>query len=969
MTRLICSFNGTAVRGSVVRLFVLAAASICSAQLAAAATVTVNTKSDVADGVTTSIAALKAKPGKDGVISLREAITAANNTPGTDTIEFNIPGSGLQTITLESVLPVITSPVIIDGYTQPGSKANTRAVGNDSVHLIELNGNSAVCGALVITAGKSTIRGLVINRFNGNCGNTAILLETLGGNTVEGCFLGLNAAGTAASTNRDYGVRIESSPNNLIGGTTPAARNVIAGNNTGITINGDASSGTTIQGNYIGTNAAGMAPLSTGGVSQSVTGININTNIQAAGPSNTTIGGTVAGARNVIGGHPAGNINLFGSTASGNVIQGNYIGINAAGTAAVGLSGGGVVLTYSSNIVIGGTTPGARNVISGNSDGIDLGGNSDFPATNNLVQGNLIGTNAAGNAAVPNGNGISISEGHDNTIGGTTAAARNIISGNSSRGVSLTTSYNAPVATANVIRGNFIGTDITGTAKLGNGGDAIVVAGIFGATLSGVNTIGGTTPGARNIISASGGAGIALGTVNNTVIQGNFIGTDVNGTANFGNGGVGISLGGASNNMIGGVSAGAGNVIAFNGSAVASYPGVAVYSGTGNSILGNSIFSNAHIGIDLSGGTENAGVTANDSGDADDGANGLQNYPVLKTSVIEGNDLHVTGTLNSTANTVFRIEFFGNDVIDPSGFGEGKTFLGFANVTTNGNGDAAFDVVLANAAGLRVTATATDPSGNTSEFSPSFGQLLNISTRLRVDTGENVLIGGFIITRPEPKKVIVRALGPSLPGTDQLQDPTLELHDSHGIIATNDNWRDSQEAAIKATHIPPPNDAESAIVRTLPANAAGYTAIVRGKNDTTGTALVEVYDLDQAADSELANISTRGLVEGGNNLLIGGFIAGNGVTRVIIRALGPSLDVAQPLPDPILELHDGNGGVLATNDNWRDTQEAEITATHIPPPNNAESAIIATLPPGGYTAVVRDVNSNVGVALVEVYRL
>ena len=197
-----------------------------------------------------------------GAGSLRQALLDSNSSAGLlDTITFNIPGAGVRTIIPLTVLPTITDPVVIDGYTQPGSSANTMAIGDNSVHLIELNGNSAVCGALVITAGNSTVRGVVINRFNGNCGNTAILLQTGGGNLVEGCFLGLNAAGTAASTNRDFGVRIESSPNNIIGGTTPAARNVISGNNTDIQINGPASSGTTIQGNYIGTNAAGTAAL------------------------------------------------------------------------------------------------------------------------------------------------------------------------------------------------------------------------------------------------------------------------------------------------------------------------------------------------------------------------------------------------------------------------------------------------------------------------------------------------------------------------------------------------------------------------------------------------------------------------------------------------------------------------------------------------------------------------------------
>jgi hypothetical protein len=920
--------------------------------------------------------------------SLRQAILDANahpnvnaNTP--DTISFAIPGSGLQTIIPLTTFPIISDPVVIDGFTQPGSSPNSLAVGDNSVHLIELNGNSAVCGALVITAGNSTARGLVINRFNGNCGNTAILLQTLGGNTIQGCFLGLNATGTAASTNRDYGVRIESSPNNTIGGTTPAARNVIAGNNTQILINGNTSSGTTIQGNYIGTNAAGTAALSSGGVSQSVVGININTNISSNGPSNTTVGGTTAGARNVIAGNAAGNINFFGSTASGNVIQGNYIGINAAGTAAIDLNGQGILLTYSSNFTIGGTVAGAGNVISGNSSGIAISGDANNMAANNLIQGNLIGTNAAGTAAVPNGSGISISEGQNNTIGGATASARNIISGNSNRGLVITTGYNSPVVTANVVQGNFIGTDITGTAKLGNDGGGVVIAGIFGATLTGVNTIGGATAGAGNIISGNGQDGIAIGTANNTLVQGNLIGTDINGTGNLGNAGIGISLSGANTNTIGlnTVGAGAGNVIAFNGSASTTFAGVVVDSGTGNSIRGNSIFSNNGLGIDLG----RNGVTPNDPCDADSGANNLQNYPALKSVTNTSGSVNITGTLNSTANTAFRLEFFRNDAIDPSGFGEGQVFLGSVDVTTDASCSATFNVNLPSAViAQRVTATATDPTGNTSEFSAAIGQLLNISTRLRVQTGDNVLIGGFIITGTDPKKVIIRGIGPSLSGTVQgfLADPTLELHQGGATLATNDNWKtrsdgSSQQVEIEATTIPPTNDLESAIVATLPANGAGYTAIVRGKDNTTGIGVVEAYDLDQAANSRLANISTRGFVETGNNVLIGGFIAGNGLTKVIVRAIGPTLanaGVTNPLQDPTLELHDGNGTTIRSNNNWKvredsSSQQAEIEATTIPPTNDLESALVQTLGPGNYTAVVRGVNNTTGTAVVEVYNL
>ena len=249
----------------------------------------------------------------------------------------------------------------------------------------------------------------------------------------------------------------------------------------------------------------------------------------------------------------------------------------------------------------------------------------------------------------------------------------------------------------------------------------------------------------------------------------------------------------------------------------------------------------------------------------------------------------------------------------------------------------------------------------------------NISTRLRVEMGDNVLIGGFIVTGTQPKKVIVRAIGPSLASffPDALADPVLELRDSSGgLIRSNDNWRSNQEAEIIATGIPPSNDLESAIVATLPASSSAYTAIVRGVNNGTGIGVVEAYDLDRTVDSKLANISTRGFVQTGDNVLIGGLIVlGQNPLRVIVRAIGPSLPAPGALIDPTLELHDGNGALIASNDNWRSDQEAEIIATGIPPTNDLESAIVRNLMPGNYTAIVRGVNGGTGVALVEAYGL
>lgn len=282
--------------------------------------------------------------------------------------------------------------------------------------------------------------------------------------------------------------------------------------------------------------------------------------------------------------------------------------------------------------------------------------------------------------------------------------------------------------------------------------------------------------------------------------------------------------------------------------------------------------------------------------------------------------------------------------------------------------------------GRTVVGYGVNPTGDLEGFTAYLEvvppQLLNISTRMRVQTGENVLIGGFIITGTEPKKVIIRGIGPSL-GSSGLQsplpDPTLELHQRSTTIASNDNWKE-HEAEVVATTIPPAHDLESAIVTTL--TPGNYTAILSDRNGVSGVGVVEVYDLGQAANARLANISSRGFVDTDDSVMIGGLIVGGGSGvgsgRVLIRAIGPSLSsagVTGALQDPTLELFNGSGTSLATNDDWMTTQKAEIEATTIAPSNDRESAIVATLPGGNYTAVVRGKNNTVGVAVVEAYNL
>ncbi len=268
---------------------------------------------------------------------------------------------------------------------------------------------------------------------------------------------------------------------------------------------------------------------------------------------------------------------------------------------------------------------------------------------------------------------------------------------------------------------------------------------------------------------------------------------------------------------------------------------------------------------------------------------------------------------------------------------------------------------------LQVALRSTGASLTVSGANPVLPTLRNISSRMRVETGDNVLIGGFIITGSAPKKVILRAIGPSLPLADRLGDTTLELFKPDGSRVFNDNWRSTQEAEIIASTVPPSNDLESAIVATLSPGA--HTAIVRGQGSATGVAVIEIYDLEPANPELLANISTRGRVLTGDNVMIGGFIIGGPQpASVLVRAVGPSLPVAGRLEDPELSLFNSNGSAI-TNDDWRATQESEIIATTVPPSDAREAAIVATLVPGAYTAIVRGKNGSTGVALVEVYDL
>ena len=677
--------------------------------------------------------------------SLFQAMFEANDPGPRDRITFNIPGAGPHTITPTTrLLPTIDQPVEIDATTQPGYTGTP---------LIEISGQNAGPNAgLVINGSNTVIRGLAINRFS----QAGIALGGAGGHTVEANFIGTNPSGTAALANQ-AGIFVNS-PNNLIGGTG-AARNLISGNTVqGVIILSAAATGNVVSGNFIGSNVSGSARIPNGGAGVAVTN----------GASNNTIGGTTAGAGNLISGNtgPGVNINTAGTT--GNTVAGNFIGTNAAGSAALFNGNSGVVLnTGTTNNTVGGTTAAARNVISGNNQsGVNIAGTG---TTANTVAGNYIGTNAAGSAAIANGNnGITISAGATNTtVGGTASGAGNIISGNPASGIAV----NNPGTTGTTILGNFIGMNAAGTAAIGNGHGVNIVGGASNTTvggtasgarnilsgnsgygvriadagtsgnrvlgnfvgtnaagaaaipngLSGVftingasgNTIGGTQPAEGNVISGNASFGVAFfgaATDGGNTVLNNFIGTDAAGTAAIGNNASGIFVE-TSNNRIGSLTEGVGNTIAFNGDV-----GVRVGAGTGNAIVNNRIFSNASLGIDLA----PLGVTPNDVDDADVGPNNLLNFPVLSSARTVGSDVRVQVNLTPPPSGPFQVHFYASPSCDASGAGEGATPIGVATLSGSPNPSVNFEMIFPVSmvpAGSILTATTTDGGNNTSEFS------------------------------------------------------------------------------------------------------------------------------------------------------------------------------------------------------------------------------------------------------------
>jgi len=552
----------------------IASAALVAAR-ATAATIVVNSVADTTadDGSCTLREALAAATANVASGATPGECTAGEPLPAVDTIAFAIPGSGVHTIQPTSTMAPITESVAIDGYTEPGATPNTLAIGDDAALSIEIDGSLMPVGADLfdVPNGGSTIRGLVINRMQGTSIFVGYSTFSSSDNVIEGNFFATDPAGTTFlgfgyTTVRADGAR------NRIGGTAPASRNVFAG--TGGTKAGTLmiqGTDNVVQGNYIGVDATGAAALPP----------NVATNCIEVGltgaATNTLIGGDAAGAGNVIF---AGNIgiNLHSNGSSGATIQGNHIGVNAAGDAALGAGLLGIEAFEMPDITIGGSTPVAGNVMAGFANVVNVG-------------------NSATNV---------------------------------------------------VIRGNHIGIDASGTRPIGSFGTGIQL-GIPGDG----SIVGGTNPGEGNTIAYSCGAGILFGGANHWAI------------------------------------------------------------------LGNSIFGNHSLGIAL----QVPDIpTPNDDGDGDSGNNDLQNYPVITAATVSNGTASITGTLNSTPGTTFRIEFFASAACNRSGYGAGETFIGTTDVTTDADGNASFGPLsFAAPDGTDITATATDPDGDTSEFSGCVG--------------------------------------------------------------------------------------------------------------------------------------------------------------------------------------------------------------------------------------------------------
>ena len=674
------------------------------AQTARAATFTVTTFADSGTG------------------SLREAITLANIAPNQDVIVFNLP-TGIDFVLLTSPLPAIINPVLILGETLPDSYCNSDFPRDTKVG-IRLLGSAAGAGAVGFDIRSNSVRvtGFSVEGFSSH----GIVVQDADDVLIACNFIGTDKAGAAAAANGGSGIRMFMSANLPLRNQIVA--NVISGNlSHGIEIS--ASSQITIEKNVIGTNLSGFAAIKNGGngiylagasgsntqivirdnvvsgnalsgivvessLNNTIQSNKIGTNISGTavlanlnsqgifldGSSNNTIGGSSDPLRNIISGNQGHGIYIFGSSSHDNSVSGNFIGTDSSGTLALPNQLGGVILASkpAQNTIVG-------NLIAGNtSNGIDVAGSN-----NNQIVANRIGTKVNGTQALANsGQGINVATGSTGNYFGS-----NLVSGNAGVGIQVS---GAPT---NTLEGNYIGTNITGTAALPNGSDGILLKSGASNNLIRLNYVAGNL-----------GNGVSIDSANTNQIFRNRIGLGV-GSVALGNQAAGVLIVNSANNKIGDLTQPP-NFIAYN------TKGIWVNNPTsvGNQIAVNSIYSNTGLGIDLS----PTGVTPNDVGDADSGPNNLQNYPVLTSAVSSGVSTVVTGSLNSTPSTPFIIEFFSNAAVDVDGICEGATIQALVYVTTTASGDVSFSTTLPSIVptGYKLSATARNlNTADTSEFS------------------------------------------------------------------------------------------------------------------------------------------------------------------------------------------------------------------------------------------------------------
>jgi len=760
------------------------------------------------------------------------ASAPGNIVGGTNAAQRNIISGNLQ------------SGVYLLSATASDNWVAGNFIGTDVTGSLALS--NVVDGITIYGANNNIIGGTNVgaqNVISGNGEYGVFITNGAVSNQIQGNFIGTTVSGAGHLGNQFNGVGILGASSNVIGGTTTSARNIIADNKqSGIWLGGTGVTANLVQGNFIGTDFTGTNAL----------GNSLNGIVLSDFASNNIVGGTAAGAGNLISANLQSGVFVYGNGARNNFIQGNLIGTDKSGHSDLGNTLSGVRLESAGN-TIGGTLAGARNIISGNNQNglfLYLAG-----ASNNVIQGNFIGTDLSGTVALANsGSGIGITNALANLIGGALSGAGNLISGNSNIGIY----FEGTGASGNTVQGNYIGTDVTGTSAVANGPALPVVdiAGGIDISSSPSNLIGGTITGAGNLISGNWRDAIAIGGTgaSGNIIQGNFVGTQADGLSPLGNEWHGVEIrvtGGGTGTVIGGAAPGAGNVFAY--ATLSQRSGVRIRDATGNTgilVRGNSFFfngSSAATGFAIDLGT--FGVTQNDNCDTDSGtgANLHQNFPILTNAQSTGTITIVRGTLNSAANQTFLLQFYATATPEPSGNIEGKTFLGDASVTTAASCNVAFTVQLTNivTAGQWITATATDSANNTSEFSagvlvPSAASPITITSQpvSRTNTAGTTATFSVAASSSSPlsyqwrKNTANLNNGGNVSGatTTNLTLTSVSPSDvaSYSVVITNTSGGSVTSSIVTLTVIPPPSllisKAGGSITLSWPDASTGFAA-------------------------------------------------------------------------------------------------------------------------------------------------